>query len=100
MTTAREELKERMERAFAVCDRQIQRIEEALSDLGMTMPMSVEEQTGLTREQIRCIDQFISLLENDAVAAIIELIRQYDTLRDFYGRLRDAVRGVEMLKNM
>lgn len=50
-----------MERAFAVCDRQIQRTEEALSDLGMTMPMSVEEQAGLTREQIRCIDQFISL---------------------------------------
>lgn len=39
----RQELKERMERAFAVCDRQIQRIEEALSDLGMTMPMSVED---------------------------------------------------------
>ena len=61
MTIARQELKERMERAFAVCDRQIQRTEEALSDLGMTMPMSVEEQAGLTREQIRCIDQFISL---------------------------------------
>ena len=55
----RQELKERMERAFAVCDRQIQRIEEALSDLGMTMPMSVEEHADLSREQIRCLDQFI-----------------------------------------
>ena len=55
--------------------------------------MSVEEQTGLTREQIRCIDQFISLLENDAVAAINELIHQFDTLKVIYGRLREAVRG-------
>lgn len=146
-----------MERAFAVCDRQIQRIEEALSDLGMTMSMSVEEHSDLTREQIRCLDQFIfrfsklqdtmdaklfrqvlayleedvttlpmidilrlmerygfigqadewatirelrneiahdyPLLENDAVAAINELIHQFDTLRDIYGRLREAVRG-------
>ena len=50
----KQELRERMERAFAVCDRQIQRIEEALSDLGMTLPMSVEEHADLSREQIRC----------------------------------------------
>lgn len=151
----RQELKERMERAFAVCDRQIQRIEEALSDLGMTMPMSVEEHADLSREQIRCLDQFIfrfsklqdtmgaklfrqvlayleedvttlpmidilrlmerygfidqadewatirelrneiahdyPLLENDAVAAINELIRQFDTLKVIYGRLRKVV---------
>ena len=157
MTTARQELKERMERAFAVCDRQIQRIEEALSDLGMTMSMSVEEHSDLTREQIRCLDQFIfrfsklqdtmdaklfrqvlayleedvttlpmidilrlmerygfidqadewatirelrneiahdyPLLENDAVAAINELIRQFDTLKVIYDRLRKAVEG-------
>ena len=153
----RQELKERMERAFAVCDRQIQRIEEALSDLGMTMPMSVEEHANLTREQIRRLDQFIfrfsklqdtmgaklfrqvlayleedvttlpmidilrlmerygfidqadewatirelrneiahdyPLLENDAVAAINELIRQFDTLKVIYDRLRKAVEG-------
>lgn len=151
----RQELKERMERAFAVCDRQIQRIEEALSDLGMTMSMSVEEHSDLTREQIRCLDQFIfrfsklqdtmgaklfrqvlayleedvttlpmidilrlmerygfidqadewatirelrneiahdyPLLENDAVAAINELIRQFDTLKVIYGHLRKVV---------
>ena len=157
MTTQRQELKERMEREFAVCDRQIQRIEEALSDLGMTIPMSVEEHADLTREQIRCLDQFIlrfsklqdtmgaklfrhvltyleedvsdlpmldilrlmerygwidqadqwttirelrneiahdyPLLENDAVAAINELIRQFDTLKVIYNRLRKAVEG-------
>ena len=59
MTAQQQELRERMERAFAVCDRQIQRIEEALADLGMTMPMSVEEHADLDREQIRCLDQFI-----------------------------------------
>ena len=157
MTTQKQELQERMERAFAVCDRQIQRIEEALSDLGMTIPMSVEEHADLTREQIRCLDQFIfrfsklqdtmgaklfryvlayleedvnalpmidllrmmerygfidqadewttirelrneiahdyPLLENDAVAAINELILQFGTLKVIYGRLRNAVKG-------
>ena len=119
--------------------------------------MSVEEHADLSREQIRCLDQFIfrfsklqdtmgaklfrqvlayleedvttlpmidilrlmerygfidhadewatvrelrneiahdyPLLENDAVAAINELISQFDTLRDIYGRLREAVKG-------
>ena len=31
------------------------------------------------------------LLENDAVAAINELIRQFDTLKMIYGRLRKVV---------
>lgn len=31
------------------------------------------------------------LLENDAVAAINELIRQFDTLKVIYGRLRKVV---------
>ena len=34
---------------------------------------------------------FIPLLENDAVAAINELIRQFDTLKMIYGRLRKVV---------
>ena len=34
---------------------------------------------------------FIPLLENDAVAAINELIRQFDTLKVIYGRLRKVV---------
>lgn len=56
---SRQEIIERLEREFGVCDRHIVRINEALDSLGLDGPMSVEQYVDLSAEQIRCIDQFI-----------------------------------------
>lgn len=59
MTSKRQELIERLEREFDICDRHIQRISEALNRLSVDLPMSVECYANLDEEQIRCMDQFI-----------------------------------------
>ena len=56
---SRQEIIERLDREFGVCDRHIVRINEALDSLGLDGPMSVEQYVDLSAEQIRCIDQFI-----------------------------------------
>lgn len=59
MTNKKQELEQRLNREFEICDRHILRIEEALDELTDLLPMSVEDYVGLNSEQIRCLDQFI-----------------------------------------
>ena len=58
MTNKKQELEQRLNREFEICDRHILRIEEALDELTDLLPMSVEDYVGLNSEQIRCLDQF------------------------------------------
>ena len=50
---SRQEIIERLDREFRVCDRHIVRINEALDSLGLDGPMSVEQYVDLSAEQIR-----------------------------------------------
>lgn len=63
MTEKKKEITERLEREFDVCDKHILRINEALEGLGVNIPMSADCYSNLTTEQVRCIDQFISLFQ-------------------------------------
>lgn len=56
MTGKKQELKERLNREFEICDRHIQRISEALEELSGLFPMSVEQYARLDSNQVRCLD--------------------------------------------
>ena len=58
----KQELLERLQREFTICDRHNLRIEEALSGLRSVLPLSVETYADLDTEQIRCLDQFIEVI--------------------------------------
>ena len=47
---SRQEIIERLDREFGVCDRHIVRINEALDSLGLDGPMSVEQYVDLSAE--------------------------------------------------
>lgn len=59
MSERKQEIAERLEREFEVCDKHILRINEALKGLGLDLPMSTDCYASLSAEQVRCIDQFI-----------------------------------------
>ncbi len=59
MTERKQELHERLQREFAICERHIQRIGEALDSLGVEFPISKSCYDALTEEQVRSVDQFI-----------------------------------------
>ncbi len=73
MTTRKQEIQERLQREFDVCDRHIMRINEALTSLGVSVPMSMSCYETLTADQIRCIDQFVFRFSKlqDAIGAKI-----------------------------
>lgn len=80
MTSKKQELEQRLNREFEICDRHIQRIEEALGELADLLPMSVEDYVGLNSEQIRCLDQFIfrfSKLQDAMGARIFRNLLEY-----------------------
>lgn len=80
MTNRKQELTERLHREFDICDRHIQRIEEALHDLRVDLPMSVDCYAHLDAEQIRCMDQFIfrfSKLQDAIGAKIFRYVLEY-----------------------
>ena len=80
MTSKKQELEQRLNREFEICDRHIQRIEEALGELADLLPMSVEDYVGLNSEQIRCLDQFIfrfSKLQDAMGAKIFRNLLEY-----------------------
>ena len=56
MTERKQEIAERLEREFEVCDKHILRINEALKGLGLDLPMSTDCYASLSAEQVRCID--------------------------------------------
>lgn len=59
MTTKKQELIERLQREYEVCDKHLLRISEALEGLKVDFPISVETYQNFDSEQIRCVDQFI-----------------------------------------
>ena len=80
MTNRRQEINERLQREFDICDKHILRINEALEELSSTLPLTNESYAQLSREQIRCIDQFIfrfSKLQNAMGAKIFCYILEY-----------------------
>ena len=52
MTNKKQELEQRLNREFEICDRHILRIEEALDELTDLLPMSVEDYVGLNSEML------------------------------------------------
>ncbi|KKB49831.1 hypothetical protein HMPREF1212_02990 [Parabacteroides sp. HGS0025] len=80
MTNRKQELMERLSREFDICDRHIQRIDEALEAMHTDIPMSVECYTNLDENQIRCMDQFIfrfSKLQDAMGAKIFRYVLEY-----------------------
>ena len=59
MTDKRQELKERLLRAFEICDKHIVRIEEALGGLKSYFPLNEETYLNLNSEAVMRLDQFI-----------------------------------------
>ena len=55
MTNKKQELEQRLNREFEICDRHILRIEEALDELTDLLPMSVEDYVGLNNPLFRSI---------------------------------------------
>ena len=59
MTDKRQELKDRLLRAFEICDKHITRIEEALCGLKPYFPLDEEKYLNLNSEAVMRLDQFI-----------------------------------------
>ena len=80
MTNRRQEINERLQREFDICDKHILRINEALEELSSTLPLTTESYAQLSSEQIRCIDQFIfrfSKLQDAMGGKIFRYILEY-----------------------
>ena len=80
MTNRRQEINERLQREFDICDKHILRINEALEELSSILPLTTESYAQLSSEQIRCIDQFIfrfSKLQDAMGAKIFRYILEY-----------------------
>ncbi|WP_251623336.1 toxin-antitoxin system antitoxin subunit [Odoribacter lunatus] len=59
MTEKRQELKERLLRAFEICDKHVVRIEEALRGLKLYFPLDEETYLNLNSDAVMRLDQFI-----------------------------------------
>lgn len=59
MTSKKQEIAERLQREFEICDRHLLRIDAALRELSDVLPLSAEAYNELSEEKIRCLDQFI-----------------------------------------
>lgn len=80
MTNRKQEISERLQREFDICDRHIQRINEALEGLSVKTPLTAEIYENLNREQVRCLDQFIfrfSKLQDAMGAKIFRYLLEY-----------------------
>lgn len=80
MMNKRQEIAERLQREFEICDRHILRINEALESLAVELPMTFECYISLNVEQIRCIDQFIfrfSKLQDAMGAKVFRYLLEY-----------------------
>lgn len=80
MTNRKQEISERLEREFTICDKHILRINEALEELSDALPLSTDSYASLNSEQIRCLDQFIfrfSKLQDSMGAKIFRYLLEY-----------------------
>ena len=53
MTNRKQEINERLQREFEICDKHILRINEALEELSAVLPLSSDNYATLNSEQIR-----------------------------------------------
>ena len=80
MTQRKQEISERLDREFTICDKHILRIDEAMKELSAVLPLSNESYASLTSEQIRSLDQFIfrfSKLQDAMGAKIFRFLLEY-----------------------
>lgn len=80
MTNRKQEINERLQREFEICDKHILRINEALEELSAVLPLSSDNYATLNSEQIRCLDQFIfrfSKLQDAMEAKIFRFLLEY-----------------------
>lgn len=80
MTNRKQEINERLQREFEICDKHILRINEALEELSAVLPLSSDNYATLNSEQIRCLDQFIfrfSKLQDAMGAKIFRFLLEY-----------------------
>lgn len=80
MTNRKQEINERLQREFDICDKHILRINEALNALSSILPLTSESYASLDSEQIRCLDQFIfrfSKLQDSMGAKIFRFLLEY-----------------------
>ena len=80
MTSRKQEINERLQREFDICDKHILRINEALEELSDVLPLSTESYASLNSEQIRCLDQYIfrfSKLQDAMGAKIFRYFLEY-----------------------
>lgn len=80
MTNRKQEISERLQREFDICDKHILRINEALKALSNILPLTAESYASLDSEQIRCLDQFIfrfSKLQDAMGAKIFRFLLEY-----------------------
>ena len=80
MTNRKQEISERLQREFEICDKHILRINEALKELSDILPLTAESYASLDSEQIRCLDQFIfrfSKLQDAMGAKIFRYLLEY-----------------------
>ena len=80
MTQRKQEISERLDREFTICDKHILRIDEAMKESAAVLPLYNESYTSLTSEQIRCLDQFIfrfSKLQDAMGAKIFRFLLEY-----------------------
>lgn len=80
MMNKRQEIAERLLREFEICDKHIIRINEAIEGLNVELPMSADCYAQLSKEQVRCIDQFIfrfSKLQDAMGAKIFRYILEH-----------------------
>lgn len=80
MTSRKQEINERLQREFDICDKHILRINEALEELSDVLPLSTDSYASLNSEQIRCLDQYIfrfSKLQDAMGAKIFRYFLEY-----------------------
>lgn len=80
MISRKKEIAERLQREFEVCDKHIFRINEALGELHVSLPMTADIYARLEPGQVRCLDQFIfrfSKLQDAIGAKIFRYLLEY-----------------------
>lgn len=98
MTDKRNEIKERIEREFEICDRHIARIKRALEDLSTHLPLQLNDYASQDTELVRCIDQFIfrfSKLQDAMGAKLFRYILEYLDEDIKYLPMRDILNRLE-----
>ena len=103
MTNRKQEIKERLQREFEICDKHILRINEALEELSAVLPLSSDNYATLNsgyhilpdanewiyiRELRNEIAHDYPLLENDVVRILNELFSKVDVLYRIYDKLK------------